>query len=88
MNSLVVEHGDAGELAAIPGVMRVYPVYRVKATLNRVIHLHKVIDAWQAAGGVENAGLGVKSGSWILGSTRRIRGFRMRKCRRWRDTRR
>jgi hypothetical protein len=62
MNSLVVEHGDAAELAAIPGVMRVYPVYRVKATLNRVIHLHKVIDAWQAAGGVEKAGLGVKIG--------------------------
>ncbi|MBM3810433.1 MAG: hypothetical protein FJW20_02235 [Acidimicrobiia bacterium] len=62
MNSLIVNHSDPEQLKSIPGVARVYPVYQVKASLSRVIHLHKVVDAWDRIGGVEKAGLGVRMG--------------------------
>lgn len=53
---------DAAELAAIPGVVRVHPVYEVRLLLDRALPLSAVPEAWQRIGGEANAGAGVKIG--------------------------
>jgi len=50
----------AAELAAIPGVARVYPVRLFHHTLDHALPLLKVPDAWNQIGGQANAGLGIK----------------------------
>ena len=61
-NALIVRIPDseAGQLAALPGVRRVYPVYLRKLHLDRALPLHSVPDAWRQIGGQERAGAGVK----------------------------
>lgn len=63
MNSLIVQT-DAGsaELASLPGVQRVWPVYRIQRSLDRAAILHQVTKAWEAIGGAEKAGAGVRIG--------------------------
>ncbi len=61
-NGLVVEApaATAAELAATPGVRRVYPVQEVKLELDHAIALHRIPEGWLAAGGMDRAGQGVK----------------------------
>src|SRR5688572_20117871 len=62
VNALVVEANEpqAAALSATPGVLRVHPVELVRRYLDRALLLHNVNDAWQAAGGMANSGLGVR----------------------------
>jgi subtilisin family serine protease len=63
MNSLFVRtRAGAGELAALPGVRRVWPVYSVRPELDQAVKLLQVSKAWEAVGGAERAGAGVKIG--------------------------
>src|SRR3984957_7579922 len=50
----------AAELASIPGVSGVLPLRYYKLRLNRAVTLVDASGAWNALGGVGNAGLGVK----------------------------
>jgi minor extracellular serine protease Vpr len=52
----------AAELAGIPGVSGVVPLRYYKLNLNRAVTLVDAAGAWNALGGVSNAGLGVKIG--------------------------
>jgi len=63
MNSLIVESraGEA-ELAALPGVRRVWPVYEVHPELDRAVRLLRIGEAWATVGGAERAGAGIKIG--------------------------
>jgi len=63
MNSLIVQSsaGEA-ELAALPGVRRVWPVYEVHPELDRAVRLLGISKAWEAVGGAERAGAGIKIG--------------------------
>jgi len=63
-NALVVRAGEAqaGELRAVPGVVRVHPVYQVRLLLDRALPLLRVPEAWEQMGGMERAGAGVKIG--------------------------
>ena len=62
MNALMVRISPekAGQLAAIPGVLRVHPVRLYERTLDHALPLHKVPDSWNLIGGAGNAGLGSK----------------------------
>jgi len=63
MNALIVRSsGGVAELSAIPGVRRVWPVYEVHPELDRAAGLHQLGKAWEAVGGAERAGAGVKIG--------------------------
>lgn len=63
-NALIVEMPDArvAEVAALPGVARVYPVAVQKRRLEEAITLHRVREAWQTLGGSDRAGAGIKIG--------------------------
>ncbi len=50
----------AAELTVIPGVSAVIPLRYYKPNLNRAVTLVDAAGAWNALGGVGNAGLGVK----------------------------
>jgi len=52
----------AAELASLPGVSAVLPLRYYKLGLNRAVTLVDAAGAWNALGGVSNAGLGVKVG--------------------------
>jgi minor extracellular serine protease Vpr len=52
----------AAELAGLPGVSGVVPLRYYKLNLNRAVTLVDAAGAWNALGGVSNAGLGVKVG--------------------------
>ncbi len=52
----------AAELASLPGVSGVVPLRYYKLNLNRAVTLVDAAGAWNALGGVSNAGLGVKVG--------------------------
>lgn len=52
----------AAELASIPGVSGVVPLRYYKLNLNRAVNLVNAPAAWNALGGVGNAGTGVKVG--------------------------
>ncbi|HYO82160.1 MAG TPA: S8 family serine peptidase [Bryobacteraceae bacterium] len=64
VSTLAVEASpqEAAALAAVPGVAGVYPVQKYRKLLDRAIVLQKVTEAWTLAGGVENAGRGIKIG--------------------------
>ncbi|HWR51909.1 MAG TPA: S8 family serine peptidase [Bryobacteraceae bacterium] len=51
---------DAKALASIPEVQAVYPVRRYRMHLDRALDIHGVYQAWEAIGGAERAGLGMK----------------------------
>lgn len=63
MNALIVQ-SDASpeEIAAMPGVARVWPVFEVHPELERATVLMGAKNAWEAVGGSENAGRGMKIG--------------------------
>lgn len=48
------------ELRALPGVLAVVPMHRMRPSLNRVVDIVNAGAAWQAIGGAVNAGAGVK----------------------------
>jgi uncharacterized protein (TIGR03437 family) len=50
------------ELAGLPGVMAVVPLRYYKLDLNRAVTLVDASGAWNALGGVSNAGVGIKIG--------------------------
>lgn len=52
--------GDEAALRATPGVSRVYRVYQRRLLLDQARVLHELPAAWARAGGIENAGKGVK----------------------------
>lgn len=60
-NALLVEAPPeaAADLAATPGVARVYPVYLLRRDVDRALRLHRVWEAFQDMG-AESAGAGVK----------------------------
>ena len=63
LNAVLVEIPDskAAELARLPGVKAVHPVQTVKATLDRILPLHKIPEAWNnLPGGPDSAGAGIK----------------------------
>ncbi len=63
MNSLIVRaQASAAELAIIPGVRRVWPVYEVHPELDRVADIHRIREIWDRIGGPDRAGEGVKIG--------------------------
>lgn len=76
MNSLIVQSraGEA-ELAALPGVRRVWPVYEIHPELNRAVGLLGISKAWEAVGGAERAGEGIKIGILDSGLDVRHPGF-------------
>lgn len=63
MNSLIVR-STAGEaaLGAVPGVRRVWPVYEIHPELDRAVGLIQAAKAWEAVGGADRAGAGMKIG--------------------------
>jgi minor extracellular serine protease Vpr len=63
-NTLIVDMPDSlvEQVAALPGVKRVRKAQIYKSHLDHAIPLHHVPDAWAAAGGMANAGKGIKIG--------------------------
>ena len=65
LNALIVSIPDAraAELAQLPGVAQVYPVRRIRLTLDHALPLHQVPAAWAALPlGQSGAGAGIKIG--------------------------
>jgi subtilisin family serine protease len=63
MNALAVRtNASPSELAAVPGVSRVWPVYAVQPEVMRAAELQSVVKAWQSVGGSEKTGAGIKIG--------------------------
>lgn len=62
INALVVEIDDTrqNELAALPGVKRVYRDRRAIHAMDRAPQLVRAPEAWRMAGGVDEAGKGMK----------------------------
>jgi len=60
--SVDADENTARALAAVPGVKRVIQACRRQPLLDRAASLHKAIEAWQIAGGRDNAGRGIKIG--------------------------
>lgn len=62
LNAVFVVAGDevAGTLAALPGVARVERMHAIKRHMTRAGALVNVNAAWNLAGGVQNAGTGVR----------------------------
>ena len=63
------------ELRALPGVKAVLPVRRYRRNLNRAMDLVNAPAAWNAFGGVQNAGAGVKIGILDSGIDQRHPAF-------------
>lgn len=63
-NAVIAEvpGADAKALAAIPDVRAVYPVRRYRMHLDRALEIHGIRQAWEAIGGADRAGLGMKIG--------------------------
>lgn len=61
-NVLVVQARDAAQLAGVPGVKRIEPVMRFEPFLMKALPLHHVPEAWDLAGGIQNAGKGIRIG--------------------------
>jgi len=61
-NALIVDAPDATGLASLPGVRRVEPVRRFKPLLLPQLENHQVPAAWEAIGGIEKAGAGIRIG--------------------------
>ncbi|HEU0124585.1 MAG TPA: S8 family serine peptidase [Bryobacteraceae bacterium] len=63
MNGFIVRAAATGaELAALPGVARVWPVFQLQPELDRVVKTHNIDKAWAQIGGSERAGAGVRIG--------------------------
>ena len=50
---------DAAALANLPGVKHVFPVRQFRPVMDRVVVVHKIVDAWNQVG-LANAGAGIK----------------------------
>ncbi|HBY63123.1 MAG TPA: hypothetical protein DEH78_25155, partial [Solibacterales bacterium] len=68
-NALIVKTAESEDdsvararLEALPGVLRVRPVRTYRRLLDTALPIHAVTDAWQAVGGRQNAGRGVRIG--------------------------
>jgi minor extracellular serine protease Vpr len=63
-NTLIVDMPDSlvEQVAALPGVKRVQKARMYKTHLDHALPLHHVPDAWAVAGGMANAGTGIKIG--------------------------
>lgn len=59
-NALIVEAPDASALTALPGVLRVVPVRALRPLLYKALVNHSVAEAWDLAGGIDQAGAGQK----------------------------
>ena len=57
---VIAERGSEAELARLPGVVAVALDLPYKRLMVKAVDLHRVSQAWQAAGGEANAGAGVK----------------------------
>lgn len=76
MNALIVQSGaSAAELAALPGVRRVWPVYELHPELDRAVDLLRINQAWEKVGGTERAGQGMKIGILDSGLDLKHPGF-------------
>jgi subtilisin family serine protease len=64
MNAVFVEAGPerAAELRSLPGVRLAVPMRRLRRHLDAAIDLVNARTAWNAVGGMQNAGAGVKIG--------------------------
>ena len=76
LNALVVEAPEAAALRRLPGVRRVTPVRAYELFLNRALSNHKAPEAWDLAGGAEQAGKDVKIAILDTGIDPRHPGFR------------
>ena len=76
-NAFIVEisDNDAPRLAAEPGVARVIPVPLMHSSLDHALPLIKAPEAWSIAGGISQAGAGVKIGIIDSGITATHPGF-------------
>lgn len=75
-NALIVNAPDETSLAGLPGVRRVEAVRRLPPLLTRaLLDNHQVPAAWDAIGGMANAGAGVKIGILDSGIDPRHEGF-------------
>lgn len=61
-SALIVEAPSQAGLAELPGVRQVHPVRLYKQLLDRAVLLQHVTEGWTIAGGMENAGRGVRIG--------------------------
>jgi subtilisin family serine protease len=52
--------GDEAALRGLPGVRKVYPAYYLYPLMDQARELHGLPEAWAKAGGIENAGKGIK----------------------------
>jgi minor extracellular serine protease Vpr len=57
---VIVPRGRESELKSLPGVKAVIPLRRYHLNLNRATQLVNAPAAWNALGGVQNAGAGIK----------------------------
>ena len=60
--SVRMDAAAAQRLQGQPGVKRVVPVYQRRALLDRAAVIHRVSQVWQALGGADQAGAGIKIG--------------------------
>ena len=65
----------AAQLLAIPGVVHVVPLPRLKRDLNTALGMENVSAAWSALGGATNAGAGIKIGIIDSGIDQNHPGF-------------
>lgn len=75
LNAAVVDAPDAGLLRRLPGVRRVTPVRVYELLLDRALVIHRASQAWELAGGGEQAGKGIKVGILDTGIDPRHPGF-------------
>ncbi len=75
-NALIVDAPDGTSLAGLPGVLRVEPVRRFEPHLTRALDTHQVPLAWEAIGGIEKAGAGIKIGILDSGFNTSHEGFK------------
>ena len=62
-NALIVQgEVSEAELAAVPGVQKIWPVYKLRHEMDRAASIVGATRAWELLGGPENAGVGAKIG--------------------------